>query len=126
MSTGRANAFDRDEVTQRTALAIQAEQEAFKAQMSVLDVKRTAKRMNWVWGVLITIGAIFSVGYAFHDWKEHFATKSEVDQMRVNADADRIERRLLLQRVDSINERSTRLEDKLDRLLLRDRRSSER
>lgn len=116
--------FDRDEVTQRTALALQAEQEAFKAQMGVMGLRRQAKRMNWVWSVLIVIGAIFSAGYALRDQVAHYATKEQTEEN--TARIDRIEKRedSRDEHIKSQTEMIKRLSDSVDRLtdhLLRDR-----
>lgn len=68
-----------DEVSHRTALAMDAQMEAFKAQSGVAILRRQFARVNWVWGVLAFLGVVGGIGYALRDRLEAFATKDKVE-----------------------------------------------
>jgi hypothetical protein len=75
------------EVTGRTAIAVDAHMEAYKAQMNVLGLRRHVTRVNWVWGVLAFLGVVGGGGYTLRDRLDHFAAKEKLEQA-----TDRIDR----------------------------------
>jgi hypothetical protein len=64
-----------DEITGRTALATEALHGVHGLQMDLRGVKRTVRRVSWVWGASLLVAAIFGSGFAFHEWATHYATK---------------------------------------------------
>lgn len=114
-----------DEVSQRTALAVEATIEAHKAQSGVSLLKRQLVRVNWIWGVLAFLVAVIGVGYALRDQVDHFATKDKVE-----ADHEEIERQkaelrevnAVLRGVVDTQKRTLDGVDDLRRILMNERR----
>lgn len=105
-----------DPVTARTALAIAAEHEAFKAQMGVLAVKRTLRNTRLVWGGLGLISTLVLAGFTFRGRIDQFVTKDKLDVLEARQTEG--ERRMdrALESLSSIKEMVTRMANQNDRI----------
>lgn len=68
------------EISQRTAIAVDAQHTAYAAQMMARGAMRLARRTSWVWGVLAFLIMVCGVGYTFRDRLEAYATKAQVTE----------------------------------------------
>lgn len=122
------NEFAGDETTLRTRLAMDAEREAQKAQMDVLVLRRTVKRMRGWYAAFAGLVIIAGAGWAVRNYVDNFETHAHA--LKTDARQDDVEKEMaaIREQLRGANQRLTRIDDKMDRLLdhfmpSRDRRS---
>jgi hypothetical protein len=107
------------------SLALHAEEQARDAVGGIRDMRRSLKRVSWVWSALTFIGIVLAAGYALRDRLDHFATKEKVE---VNSDdIDRIkseqrEMNAMLRGIIDTQKRTLDGVDDVKRILMNERR----
>lgn len=67
-----------DDVSQRTALAVEALHASQGVHMENVGIRRTLARMKGTWGTLAFFVVVIGVGYGLRDQVGHLATKDHV------------------------------------------------
>lgn len=100
-------------------MAQDAIHEAYRAQSSVIEVKRSIKRVKSVWGTLTVIGIILGAGFGLATYLGQFETHEKAKTMAVSIEDAEKEMAAIRESHRNITERLNRLEQKLDKFLER-------
>lgn len=96
------------------ALAIHAEEQASAAAVDVSHVRRSVKRLSWVWGALLVLGGAAGAGYALSDRMAHYATQAQLRGVEDSQQRDHDELHALVESVRAQQETQKRMADQID------------
>jgi hypothetical protein len=105
-----------DEPTGRTRMAQDAIHEAYRAQSSVYDLRKTLKRSQGIWGSLTFLALVGGAGFGLATYLSQFETREKAKTLAVVVEDTQREIAGEREAHRYLNERIKRLEDKLDKL----------
>ena len=105
-----------EEMSQRTAIAVDAQHAAYSAQMMARGAMRFARRSSWVWGVLAFLGVVGAAGYGLRDRLDAFAMKTQVTAHDSRIDQLEKWKAVTDERERSRDQRERRMADQIDKL----------
>jgi hypothetical protein len=105
-----------DEPTGRTRMAQDAIHEAYRAQSSVYDLRKTLKRSQGIWGALTFLALVGGAGFGLATYLGQFETREKAKTLAVRVEDAEREMAGIRESQRFFNDRLHRLEDKIDKL----------